>query len=150
VSDDETPDHGDAAAVNIEDLADRLPSRPLTHSEVRDLADRLAWSFSTVTHETESGTEYVPEAMMFRPAQGTDDGESWRGDALGLHMDDSMTEWVGQVEREDVTHSQWIQVIEAYGRYRGGDMSVLSIVREREDGTTVRRDLRDGDSEGSP
>ena len=143
MTDDETPDYGEAAAVDVEDLADRLPSRPLTHSETRDLADRLAWSFSTVTHETESGTEYVPEALMFRPTQRTDDGEGWRGDALGLRMDDSMTEWIGEVEREDVTHSQWIQVVQAYGRYRGGDMEVQSIVRELENGTTVRRDLRD-------
>jgi len=143
VTDDETADYGDAAAVDVEDLADQLPSRPLTHEETQDLADRLAWSFSTVTHETESGREYVPEMLLFRPTERTDDGEDWRGDALGLHMDDRMTEWIGEVEREDVTHSQWIQVIEAYGRYRGGNTSVQSMIWEREDGTTVRRDLRD-------
>lgn len=146
------PDYDEAAEISAAALADRLPGRPLTHSEASDLADALAWSVSTVTYSTESGRDFVPEAYLFRPSERTEDGEDWRGDALDLRMDDRMTEWVGSVEREDVTHSDWVAVIEATGRWSGGDLSVESIVREREDGTTVRRDLRDSadvDGEGS-
>jgi hypothetical protein len=37
MSDRDPPDYDEAADVDVEAVADRLPSRPLDHSEARDL-----------------------------------------------------------------------------------------------------------------
>lgn len=118
----------DDSAVAPAALADRLPDRPLRPDEVRDIADQFEWSLFTVTYETESGTDYVPEWHVFRvtePREGIDDDP--RGDALSFWMDDDLETWDGEVSQEQLEESTWIATNEKYADYRGSEMELTGM-----------------------
>jgi hypothetical protein len=112
------------------ELADRLPARPLTPDEVDDLADTFGWSVQRIIYETESGTEFVPEWYAFRATEDRETPQDdVRGDALCYHMDDDMAEWHGEVLREDVLESAWMQVGERYAQELTGGSEDMTVER---------------------
>lgn len=101
--------------VNAAALADRLPDRPLSRDEAQDIADALDASIQTVSYQTENGTEYVPAMFLFVP----DDSDEVCGDAVGLHMDDEISEWSGEVQASNVTRDKWLKVNELWAEEMG-------------------------------
>lgn len=130
------------------DLADQLPKRPLREREVAALANNLEWSVQKVSYATESGREYIPQWFAHRPVGDPFDTEDPIGDALGLHMDEEMTEWSGEIIREDVRLSTWTEVGDVWAAEMGGESSLNSVTVETEDGEKVTRELREPDDRG--
>lgn len=124
----------DAAA-----LADRLPDRPLKPEEAQDIADGLDASLQTLSYETENGTAYVPTMFLFVPTGDSNEHDDDLGDAVGLHMDDDMTEWFGEVQAESVTMDKWLKVNEMWAAEMGLKMGDITMFGD--DGT--ERELRD-------
>jgi len=116
--------------IDPSELADRLPARPLKPDEVDDLADTFNWSVQRIIYTTDSGTEYVPEWYAFRAtAERETPADDVRGDALCFYMDDEMAEWHGEVLREDVPESTWMQVGERYARAVTGGSEGMTVER---------------------
>jgi len=114
--------------IDPSELADRLPARPLTPSEVDELTDTFDWSVQRIIYTTDSGTEFVPEWYAFRATEDRETPQDdVRGDALCFHMDDGMTEWHGEVLREDVLESTWMQVGEQYAREVTGGSKGMAV-----------------------
>jgi hypothetical protein len=114
--------------IDPSELADRLPARPLTPDEVDELTDEFDWSVQRIIYTTDSGTEYVPEWYAFRATEDRDTPQDdVRGDALCFRMDDSMSEWHGEVLREDVSESTWMQVGERYARELTGGSKGMTV-----------------------
>jgi len=114
--------------IDPSELADRLPERPLTPDEVDDLTDKFGWSVQRIIYTTANGTEFVPEWYAFRATESRETPQDdVRGDALCYHMDDSMTEWHGEVLGEDVRESTWIQVGEQYAREVTGGSEGMAV-----------------------
>ena len=125
--------------IDPSELADRLPARPLKPSEVDDLTDEFGWSTQRIIYATDNGTEFVPEWYAFRATEDRETPEDdVRGDALCYYMDDSMSEWHGEVLREDVRESTWMQVGERYAKELTGGSEGMEVEKvETED--RVRR-----------
>jgi hypothetical protein len=116
--------------INPSELAARLPARPLTPDEVDELTNRFDWSVQRIIYTTKSGTEFVPEWYAFRATESRKTPQDdVRGDALCYHMADEMTEWHGEVLREDVLMSAWVQVGERYAREVTGGSGGMTVER---------------------
>jgi hypothetical protein len=114
--------------IDPSELADQLPERPLTPSEVNELTNEFDWSTQRIIYTTDNGTEFVPEWYAFRATEGRETPQDdVRGDALCYHMDDSMTEWHGEVLRSDVRESTWMQVGERYAREVTGGSEGMTV-----------------------
>jgi len=106
------------------DLAGQLPERPLRPEEVSDIADQLDLSVASSTIETESGQAAVPMWFAFAHA----DGDGKQGDALAFWFEGG--EWVGEVERADVSRALWLEVLDAFAAGAGYERGELSITTD--------------------
>jgi len=114
--------------IDPSEFADRLPARPLKPSEIDELTDEFGWSAQRIIYTTENGTEFVPEWYAFRATESRETPQSdVRGDALCYHMDDSMSEWHGELLRSDVLESTWMQVGERYARELTGGSEGMAV-----------------------
>ena len=85
--------------VDPDTLADSLPGRPLSPETVEDIFAELDWSVAPVVEETDDGTAFVRSVYAY-------DDETRR--AMSLRFVGG--EWIGDVEAEDVSHSEWLNV----------------------------------------
>ena len=114
--------------IDPSELAGRLPARPLKPDEIDELTDTFGWSVQRIIYTTDSGTEFVPEWYAFRAREGRETPQDdVRGDALCFYMDDNMSEWHGEVLREDVSESTWMQVGEQYARELTGGSEGMAV-----------------------
>jgi len=109
--------------IDPETLADQLPDRPLRPEEVSSIFDRVGWSTMPVISETDSGTEYI--AIIY-----CHDDKTKR--AMALRMDDEMDTWIGEVMREGVNQSKWLEVNQQYSDMVEGEIEPVRM--EFEDG----------------
>ena len=116
-------------SIDPDDVAERLPERPVDHEEAQALLDALGWSGMTETYETAEGTVYVPRIYGYDP-------ETRR--AVTLQMDDSLSEWSGETTRDDVDRETWIRVNRAYAAEIGAEYELERIVSGE-----IERDLSD-------
>jgi len=114
--------------IDPSELADRLPARPLKPSEVDELTDEFGWSTQRIIYTTDNETEFVPEWYAFRATGDRETpADDVRGDALCYHMDDTMSEWHGEVLREDVSESTWMQMGELYAQELTGGSEGMTV-----------------------
>jgi len=83
----------------------------------------------------------VPEWYAFRATESRETPQDdVRGDALCYHMDDSMSEWNGEMLRSDVPESTWMQVGERYARELTGGSEGMVVESVRTEDSVRRLD----------
>jgi hypothetical protein len=103
-------------------IASALPDRPVQADPLETVADGIDASLLTVPQETAAGVEIVRMAFLFVPDDADDDTDDPSGDAVGLRFDSG--EWHGEIQRRDVTLSQWLRVNEIWAESMTHDLKL--------------------------